>query len=72
MRRLKQLSNTIRRWNKDLKESNEEERKAWIKEIDLFDKMEANNSITDLHIYCRTAIKSDLNQLALKDAQTWA
>lgn len=72
MRRLKQLSATIKRWNKEHKKTGEEEHKAWITEIDSIDKLEEENNITNLHVLRRIAIRSDLNQKALREAQNWA
>ncbi|KGN66052.2 hypothetical protein Csa_019771 [Cucumis sativus] len=50
----------------------EEEHKAWITEIDSIDKLEEENNITNLHVLRRIAIRSDLNQKALREAQNWA
>ncbi|KGN65616.2 hypothetical protein Csa_019926 [Cucumis sativus] len=43
-----------------------------LKEFEHIDKLEAENNITEMHISCRTSIKTDLNQMAFKEAQVWA
>lgn len=72
MRRLKQLSISIKNWSKNLKKLNKNDRKAWIKEIDEIDKIEAKNNLNETLSLCRLALKNDLNQYGFKEAQVWA
>ncbi|TYK02928.1 LINE-1 retrotransposable element ORF2 protein [Cucumis melo var. makuwa] len=71
MRRLKQLSNSIKNWQKIHNGNREEEKKAWIKEIDEIDNLEDENEMIDILRLHRISIKTDLNQFASQEAQTW-
>ncbi|KAL0559838.1 hypothetical protein IC582_000218 [Cucumis melo] len=72
MRRLKQLALKIKTWGRDKKGKNEASKKACIKEIDQIDKLEAEGSATEIHREKRTALKADLSQINLTEAQIWA
>lgn len=71
MRRLKQLSTSIKNWSKSIKKWNENDRKAWIKEINKIDKIEAKNNLNKTLSLRRLALKNDLNQYNFKKAQVW-
>lgn len=62
MRRVKQLSTTIKEWGKTKKGKAEENKISWIKEIDLIDKLEVEGNIFDVHSNRRTTVEVDLCQ----------
>ena len=72
MGRLKQLSYTIKNWSKSLTKSNEEEIQTLLNELEHIDNLEVDSNITNLHITRRASIKTDLCQMAFKEAQIWA
>ena len=63
MRRLKQLATKIKNSGKVKKEKSDENKKAWIKEIELIDKLEAEGNLTEMHRNKRLALKADLSQV---------
>ena len=72
MRRLKQLAIKIKQWGKVKKGQFDENKRAWIKEIDLIDKLEAEGKSIELHKSKRLALKADLSQATLIETQMWA
>ncbi|KAA0039966.1 LINE-1 retrotransposable element ORF2 protein [Cucumis melo var. makuwa] len=71
MKKLKQLSAIIRDEQKKNKCYNDEEKKAWIKEIDNIDRLEAEGNFSEELSLRRTKLKADVLMSGFKEAQIW-
>lgn len=71
-RRLKQLANRIKSWQSRQKKVTEEEKNSWIQEIKKIDKLESQQSLSDIDSAHRTSLKIDPCNEATREAQYWA
>ncbi|KAA0039770.1 LINE-1 retrotransposable element ORF2 protein [Cucumis melo var. makuwa] len=71
MRKLKQLSTIIRNEQRKNKCYSDEDKNAWIKEIDSIDRLEAEGNLSEELSLRRTRLKADVLMSGFKEAQIW-
>ncbi|KAA0040038.1 LINE-1 retrotransposable element ORF2 protein [Cucumis melo var. makuwa] len=71
MRKLKQLSAIIRNEQRKNKCYSDEDKNAWIKEIDNIDRLEAEGNLSEELSLRRTRLKADVLMSGFKEAQIW-
>ncbi|KAL0555833.1 hypothetical protein IC582_004334 [Cucumis melo] len=71
MKKLKHLSVIIRDEQKKNNRQSDEEKRAWIKEVDNIDRLEAEGNLSEELSLRRTKIKADILLYDFKEAQIW-